>query len=250
MAIKFRKRRNLQRGTEIGFATIPLRDIDSPDVYKDVGEAIGKFYESQGIKRNKVCAGGREGRFSEAYNHSEDVAAMIPEVKKFVDSKEKEMSFYLLGDEYKDGFYEKHRFSLKKVGKNLLMAPKPVVHNVMNWSGKKIPFEDLMSILKGGFNSDNREGNTVYKRNKTHRFNPMYTQDETKSARELSNAKADSVNKGDVYSLEIFPENGLDHGEDADFALHKASPQRISSVNIQLDETASTEEKEQKLSKN
>lgn len=233
MSIRFRKRRNLQRGTEIGYATIPLKDVDSPDFYKEVELLLDRFYDSQG-----------EGKPVEENDYKKNIGYYVNDIKNFVKSKSREKEYrFNLGPRKEDDNKSENRqkqymFSMKKGARNLLIMQQPVVHGMFGGQStiNQTSFEGLQSILKKGFRSLNYDGNTKRKGHKNYRFNRGYY---------TTWGEEGNIKNGDVYSIELFPEEGQRVG--IDYSVRKASADRISSVNIGLSKSASPEEKEKKM---
>jgi hypothetical protein len=271
MPIKFRKRRNLERGTEIEYTTIPIKDIESEDIYHILSEAISKLYESQEVNqdRSSVHSGGRtfsppsHSEYSMHYwageNRSDKKVfeETVEDIRKFIKSKEREMIFPLRGKKRKDikGSPNDYYFlSLKKFRDNLLIRPQPFVHTLWRTTGENLKkdgdnilsskyFGTLKSVLENGFVASRRDidGNAITKKDKKHYHNDFYS-----LASRMKNEP--SIVRGDAYSIELFPDEGHSSGgHSGDYTIERASPKRISSVNIQLDQTASPEEKEKKM---
>jgi hypothetical protein len=243
--IRIRTHRNPERGTELTYATIPLKDVDSPKFNEEIADAIKRFYDLK-----KVNSRLPNGHFSRSkytlnelspYKQSERLAK---EIKNFVDSEKEEMNFKLSGIEVKKfNSNELHYFSLKKIGGKLLIMPRPFVHTLRSYDHKgKIKsasdcFDDLKLILDRGFRSTEIFGNAVMKNDSNHKFNGGYL-NPTKEGKKIID--------GDGYSIELFSDKGK-RGSGYEYSIFKASPSRISSVNICLDKTASEEQKERKM---
>lgn len=262
--IQIRKHRNLARGTELNYATVPLKDVDlqSPQFEKEVMTLLDKFYGE-----NKVTY-----KMS-GYNSEDRNLRFENTIKQFIeDSDKKEMVIRLheLDENGKTkvdveaGQYYEQFLTLRKIGERLLIAPTPMIHEIsarIHQIGarhlKPNSFDDLRSILREGFKGDEQykklgeAGNSVVKEGKDHR---------------ISNIKFDPVKtgitKGDRFTLEIFPELNSENNKvdgisgdpassivenEVEFAITESPPETVSSINIELDETASEEEKERKM---
>jgi hypothetical protein len=259
MPIKFRKLKNPTRGTEIGYATIPLKDIDSPEIYRDISTAIEKVYDSvengeydrgrsNPIKR--VAEGWHKPNAS-TYKMSDEqlLNPMVKELKEFAKSDKKEMSLEVLSPKESDPFY----FSLRKTRGQILIVPRPFIHTIYRTRKNKLDttgqadvgsstaqYNDVLSILKEGFSlptGKHWDTNALPKKSKEHRFNESYSAGDRK--------EEGNVTSKDRYSIELFHDEGRTNG--SEYAIISASPQRILSVNIQLDKDASEEEKEKKM---
>lgn len=271
MPIKIRHLKNPKRGTEITFATIPIKDVESEDIYNLLSEEIGKFYESEGVNqdRSPVYSGGRtfsppsHSEYSMGYwaghkrSDKEVFDEVVKDVRKFIKSKEKEMIYPLYGKKRDDmrGYpNELYFLSLKKVGKKLLIKPQPFIHTLC-WVTREIGpdrerntlssqfFGTLKSILESGFVASTRDidGNAISKRNKYHSFNEFYC-----PADKMKNEP--SIVSGDTYSIQLFPDKGHSYGgRGGEYIIERASPKRISSINIQLSRSASEQEKQEKM---
>jgi len=274
MPIRFRKLRNLKRGTEVEYATIPLKDIESPQIYSDFSDTISRFYKSEKINRdrkpkvfdNRSLPPPNDAEYAAGYlvssglNAQEALGKKVEEIRQFIKSDKKEIIFPLRGKEIKDATgREKDEYyilTLKKVGKNLLIRPQPFIHTLAwvatpnnhgefddRFSSKY--FGALKSILEKGFLSPHgrTDGNVYPKKDREHYFNENY--DPQKTIKEES-----TLVNGDSYSIELFSDKGYpNYGNDAlDMStIEKASPERISSVNVHLSKNASDKQREEKM---
>ncbi len=273
MPIKRRNIKNKRRGTEIGFATIPLSEFNSSQIYRDLSRAISQFYKAEGInqsKESKVFEGRSysppsDVEYAVGYNVGENtrddeaLREKVAELREFVDSDRKEILLPLRGKEIQGDRGKKieyHLLALKKVGKNLLIRPQPLIHTI-RWvatpedhgefseafSSKY--FETLKSILSKGFVSPHgsTDGNVYPKKSKDHVFNENY--DPSKYIK-----GEPSITSGDSYSLELFFDKGYPYYRNDALEMHtieSASPQRISAVNIHLARNLSNPEKRKKM---
>ena len=140
--IRFRTHKNFERGTQIGYATIPIIDIDSPKIYEHISEAINKFYNSEGINQTPSSEGTTRSHIEYAAGYwrnstdskEEILEEIVSDIRKFIESEKEEMVFELRGNLVstvdmgikKDCYY----FLLKKIGRQLLIRPQPFVHTM------------------------------------------------------------------------------------------------------------------------
>ncbi|HMP67406.1 MAG TPA: hypothetical protein PKA60_01500 [Candidatus Paceibacterota bacterium] len=241
---EFRTLKNSERGTEIGYATIKLEDVNSPDFPNHVRSLLDKFYDLQGEDKPDIPdIPDDPNRMVNVPSYESARRSYVKFFREFVASTKEEV-WGIIGprqDDPNHGVDEKKQylFLVKKMATKLLILPQPFINGMFSSRfGAKNPFENLLSILDRGFFSERRDGNTKRKLRRDHIFNPAYVV--------KMKGEAGDIRNGDSYSVELFPEEG--HDATPDYVVHKASPNRISSVNIMLDELVSSEEKEKKMS--
>lgn len=232
--IEFRTHKSSERGTEMQYATIPLKIVDSQDFFQEVESLLDGFYDLQG-EGNLVDE-------NDCRRYKENIGYYVNDIRNFVKSTEKE-DWFNLGPRKKDpdrrdDEQTQYMFSMKKGATKLIIMQQPVVHGMFSGNfGVKTPYEGLQSILNKGFiSSRSADGNTLRKKDKDYRF----TGYDIKMEGEIGDIK-----NGDSYAVELFPEEGNRAG--LEYTVRKASTDRISSVNICLNELASSEEKEEKM---
>lgn len=265
--IRIRVHKNLERGTELTYATIPIeeaRNIDSEEIRKNVEP----FYGSE-IDINPL-----------------DIKRLQRELALFINSDDTEDLFILRKKEspreswWNDGGYY---LSIRKIGDRLVIFPALVIHNILGHGmiGEgadrglrhyevrekegRVPFDDLMSILQDGFHPKQQDANAMAKISRDHRFNSSY------SKWDFATAKT-GITHGDVFSLEIFPaehQTTIDKGAigssytgphkyffnqqtdeertQPNVHLEETKPQNVSSVNIQLCADIELEQREEKM---
>ena len=129
--IKVRKHRNLERGTELDYVTVPLKEVDfqSPQFEREIMALLNKFY-GEGRITYKVTGYGSEKENLRFENT----------IKQFIeDSNKKEMVIRLheldengktkVGPEGEGQYYEQF-LTLTKVGERLMIAPTPMIHAI------------------------------------------------------------------------------------------------------------------------
>ena len=274
--IEIRTHKNLERGTEVTFATIPLVEFESPQIYSYLSDTISSFYQQEKINQDRepkvfdgrsypapndleYAAGYIVGSGNE--NTQEVLGKKVEKIKQFIKSDKTEIIFPLRGKKIVDAEgneqEEYYLFTLKKVGKNLLIRPQPFVHT-MCWVATKDNsnyefddkfstkyFEALKSILDTGFISPHgrTDGNVYPKQDREHYFNEMY------DSQKALNVES-SITSGDSYSIELFSTKGYSYSGNDPLGMHtieKASPERISAVNISLSSKALSEQREEKI---
>jgi hypothetical protein len=227
--IKIRTHRNPERGTELTYVTIPIDKIEKIDEV-DIEKILRKY-------------------FGENINYGE----IITQIKTFLATNEKEFIITVWDKENMTGGYLK----IKKNDNKIIITPAPAIHNIGGYgknekgehyaSLRKNQFDDIISILDKSFKSHSSPSENAYrKRDKNHRINYAAT-----GIAGLEN-RNEGITKGDVFSLEIFPEKWWDDAEEYDGINHglrvlEASPKRISSINIQMNDKISSEKKEEKM---
>lgn len=287
MPIKIRKYKNQKRGTELPFATIPIKDIRNSREIKDDFSENPNYNPS--AKENMIS------QLKHFYGDDIDSEKAIDNLQGFVykgseEEKERfqqrkppkppreiliELKLKGANDNWAEmGGSISHYLNVKRIGKKLLITPAPVIHNIMGHRDEqkmgradryidafkvrkqsgKTQFDDLLNILKEGFEShDFPEENSYVKGGKKHRINYRA------SGGGNSAWKNEGITKGDIFSLEMFPKEGFSKGRvpypprnkngpgEQTYRVIKASPENISSVNIQLAEGATEEEKQKKM---
>jgi len=262
--IEIRTHKNLDRGTELTYAIVPIKDFDltSPVFEHEVAVLLDEIYGENKVTYNII--------FGDKRTREELNEAFKEELKKFIENpsnREIVLRLHELGADGKiirdpEGQYYEHFLTLRKVGEKLIIAPAPVIHAITTGIGSgrlsATSFDDLTTILGTGFKGlDNNdyeksgEGNAVIKIKRGH-----------KSGSVLGAMAETGITKGDRFTLEIFPDSEMGHvagfagdphssillnEKEVDYLIKASSPQAVSSVNIFLSETASNEEREQKM---
>jgi hypothetical protein len=215
MPVKVRKFKNKKRGTELPFATIPLEEA--------------KNLEEEEVK--KVLTD---------YSPNADAGFLTEDIKQFASDNKyfgNETGVILYeekeGKQKQGGLKETGDYLLlRKTGKKLAILPAPLLHQITRGGG----LSDVLSILETGFEGKSGDGNTLIKNEKGKRFTYFGLPSEEKG-----------ISNGDRYCIELYPDEGRTQGNRREYFLKRADPKRILSINIELDHSASEEEKEEKM---
>ncbi|MBT4531382.1 hypothetical protein HOC29_00005 [archaeon] len=213
MVFKIRKHKNPKRGTELTYATIPLeeaRNLDEGELRKD----LMSYYPDADAK---ILTRGIKEFASSKMDSDERIVLYDKEGRKGRKGGLKETGDYL---------------TLRKTGKKLTLLPTPLLHQITKGGG----FGAVSSILENGFKGRAGDGNAIIKRGKDQRF--------THFGRP---SKEKGITQGDSYCLELYPDEGKPWGDRREYVLEKADPKRILSINIELDPSASEQEREEKM---
>ncbi|MBW2980780.1 hypothetical protein KY360_05170 [Candidatus Woesearchaeota archaeon] len=256
MTLKIRRHRNSRKGTELTFAYISIEDAKNMRERPPTDWKRNPNYNES--LRNEVVQQLQE--FEEG-----KYLGMVDYLKYFAWSSETEETFLIYES---DGTARDPYLTFRRVGRNILILPTPVIHNIGGHmrhqlsSGELIShsdlreekgltqFDDLISIIREGFSGieswEGCEENCYVKREKRHRINYK------PSGLVGMEKRNKGITHGDIFSLEVFPERGLRTGCSyakgfEGYHLEKARPEDISSINIQLAEGSSEKEIHKKM---
>lgn len=230
MSIKIRKRKNLERCTEISYATIPLEEAKEIDE-KQVRSSLESFY-GPSVNYDKLAE----------------------EIKQFSKSlgSQRYREFIPIEDNKKNPSEEGRDYiTLKIMGKKsprILITPTSLVHDMWHNHHRfdTTRFGALMGIVKNGFNSFPDRDNALVKKQKNHHFN---WNDWSES--NIKKDKGDKITLGDRYSIEMYPDKGQDFGNhflgQPTYGVIKAKPEKMLSINIGINPDSTQEEKERKM---
>ncbi len=218
MPIRIRHLKNQRRGTELTYATIPIDELKRVTDL-EIEQALTPYFPK--IKHYEYIGN---------------------DLRSFASSKFKEGAREYLSLDVGTVSKEKCGLIMKKGKNKITIIPSTVLHDIVYPSIFKndlAHFDSLKGILQNGFVASNNYftgyDNAYPKMNKKERFTGWGKPSEK-----------EDITKGDIYSLELFP----DEGQKADmgmYSLSRAAKEKILSVNIKLDPKSSEEEQEKKM---
>jgi hypothetical protein len=239
--IKIRIHRNLERGTELTYATIPIEDaknISNQEAINKLRILFGNNINGEvfyfGIDSDKNNYG-----FINTYNVSIGDA-----IKNFIKDGEQERYLSIWNSE---GEKANHHVRLKIINDKLLITPTPFKHGIRDRQAIKNGgvyglnvYDNLINILENGFKNggNDKQENSYVKRESKHWPSESWPNESMR----------DDITRGDRYNLELFQEEGNSYSVSTGFNILKQSkPEHILGINIEFKENTSPEEREEKM---
>jgi len=260
MPLKIKHLKNIKRGTEVVYATVPIdeaRNLRSEEVMKYLSDVYGSQISNKGRL---------EGKDSGIFAKNISIEKAITEFAEDQNSKEaffhtqdngeKEVTF--LGEKYKV-LGKADYLTFKKIGKRVLVIPAPFSHDITGkvWGieGPNIKigesYNHLIAMLNEGFKEAGGNTNSHKLKHQSRRY--------PQTGYAVPSEKM-GITRGDSYSMTLFQEEGYTGNfeqtserekEIANASMYhvveKARPEQILSLYISLSKNISEEEKEKKM---